>query len=311
MNKRERVRAALAGEPVDRVPASFWFHFPRAQARGDASVQAHLDYYRESDVDFLKIMNEHPYQPNVPILKPSDWRKVRPAPISSPFYQYQLDEVKQIVDGLQGETEAIVTLFGPFSSGNHASNSLVTEHMQADPDAVSQGLGAIAESLAEFAVACVEAGAAGVYYSAQGGEEERFSEDEFLQYIKPHDLTILEAIQDTGDFHLLHICKANVRLGLYADYPSHAVNWAVTKNTLSIPDGQKLFKRTVLGGLDDRGIVVDGAPDEIQATVRALIAKVGTHGFMVGADCTLPTDIDVAHIRAAVEATATDKMGEG
>lgn len=305
MNKLDRVRAALAGEPVDRVPASFWFHFPRAQARGDASVKAHLDYYRESGVDFLKIMNEHPYQPNVPIVEPSDWRKVRPAPISSPFYQYQLDEVKRIVDGLHGETVAIVTLFGPFSSGNHASNSLVTEHMKVDPESVSQGLGAIAESLTEFAMACVDAGAAGVYYSAQGGEEERFTEEEFLRYIKPHDLAILEAIRDTGDFHLLHICKANVRLELYEDYPSHAVNWAVTKNSLSIPDGQKLFKRTVLGGLDDRGILVGGSPEEIRAAVRAAIDEGGTRGFMVGADCTLPTDIDVANIRVAVEATAS------
>jgi len=272
MNKLERVRAALAGRPVDRVPASFWFHFPRAQARGEASVKAHLDYYRSSGVDFLKIMNEHPYQPNVAILEPSDWRKVRPAPSSSPFYQYQLDEVKRIVDGLQGETVAIVTLFNPYSSGNHASNNLVTEHMKADPESVSQGLAALAESLTEFARACVDAGAAGIYYSAQGGEEERFTEEEFLRYIKPHDLTILDAIKDYGDFHLLHICRANVRLHLYADYPSHAVNWAVTKNKLSIP--------------------------------RAVIDEAGTRGFMVGADCTLPTDIDVANIRAAVEATA-------
>ena len=32
MNKVERVRAALAGEKVDRVPASFWFHFTPGQA---------------------------------------------------------------------------------------------------------------------------------------------------------------------------------------------------------------------------------------------------------------------------------------
>ena len=45
MNKVERVRAALAGAEVDRVPASFWYHFPRPQAQGTASVKAHLDYY--------------------------------------------------------------------------------------------------------------------------------------------------------------------------------------------------------------------------------------------------------------------------
>ena len=60
MNKVERVRAAIAGEKVDRVPASFWFHFTPDKHHGKASVQAHMDFYRESNVDFLKVMNEHP-----------------------------------------------------------------------------------------------------------------------------------------------------------------------------------------------------------------------------------------------------------
>ena len=157
MNKIERVRAALAGAEVDRVPASFWFHFPTTQKHGIASVKAHQAYYRASGVDFLKIMNEHPYRANVEIKAPSDWRAVRPAPVNSPFYQEQLDEISRIVDALDGDCLAITTIFGPFSEGNHASGGLVTEHLKADPEAVSQGLGAIAESLAQFAVACIEA----------------------------------------------------------------------------------------------------------------------------------------------------------
>ncbi|MCL5996344.1 MAG: hypothetical protein M1546_09845 [Chloroflexi bacterium] len=80
MNKLERVRAALAGAEVDRVPASFWFHYTSDKAHGAASVKAHLDYYRASNIDFLKVMNEHPYQANVTIKTPADWRAVRPAP---------------------------------------------------------------------------------------------------------------------------------------------------------------------------------------------------------------------------------------
>jgi uroporphyrinogen decarboxylase len=304
MNKIERVRAALAGAPVDRVPTSFWFHFTRDKAHGEASVQAHLDYYRASGVDFLKVMNEHPYQANVEIKAPSDWRKVRPAPLSAPFYQEQLDEVKRILDELGGECLAIVTLFGPFASGNHASANKVTEHLKADAESVHQGLAAIADSLAEFARACVDAGAAGVYYSAQGGEARRFSEEQFLRYIKPHDLTVLNAVENHGEFHLLHVCKPQVRLPLYADYPGHAVNWAVTKNDLSLQQGRALFGRTVVGGMDDRGIVVDGTPDQIRAAVQNVIAAAGTEGLIVGADCTFPTDIDVGNIRVAVESTA-------
>jgi uroporphyrinogen decarboxylase len=304
MNRIERVRAALAGAEVDRVPASFWFHFPSPQAHGEASVKAHLKYFRDSGIDFLKVMNEHPYEANVAIKAPSDWKKLRPAPPDAPFFVEQLDEVKAIVDALGGECHIIVTLFGPFASGNHAADNQVTRHLKADPESVSQGLGAIAESLAGFAVACVDAGASGIYFSAQGGERERFSEDQFVNYIKPHDLTVLNAVVGKGDFHLLHICKDDIRLEMFADYPSHAVNWAATKNNLDLKAGRDLFGRTIVGGMDDRGIVVYGSPEDIKAEVQAVISDFGTTGFILGADCTFPTDIDVANIRAAVEATS-------
>jgi uroporphyrinogen decarboxylase len=304
MNNIERVRAALAGQEVDRVPAGFWFHFTPDKAHGEASVKAHIDYYRESGVDFMKVMNEHPYEANVEIKAPADWKGVRPAPLSASFYQQQLDEIKGIVDALGDECLIITTVFNPFSSGNLASGHMVTEHIKADPEAVNQGLTAIADSLAEFAVECVEAGASGIYYSAQGGEEDRFTEDMFLRYIKPHDLTVLNAIKDRGEFHLVHICMDRIRLQLYTDYPGHAVNWAATKNNLSLKEGYELFQRTVVGGMNDRGIVVHGSPAEIRAAVQDVIAEFGTTGFILGADCTFPTDIAVSNIRVAVEATA-------
>lgn len=303
MNKVECVRAALAGERVDRVPASFWFHFPPDKRHGDASVRAHLAYYRESGVDYLKVMNEHPYQANMAIHSPADWRQVRPAPLSSRFYQDQLDEIKKIVDALQGECLVITTLFNPYASGNHASEHQVTEHLKADPDSVHHGLAAIADSLAGFAAACIDAGASGIYYAAQGGEEDRFTEEEFLQYIKPHDLAVLEAIEGAGEFHLLHICGDRIRLALYTDYPGHAVNWAATKHNLGLKDGHALFKRTVVGGMDDRGVVVSGPAEAIRAAVQEVIIDFGTRALILGADCTFPTDIPVSHIRVAVEST--------
>ncbi len=305
MNKVERVRSALTGAEVDRVPASFWYHFPRPQAHGSASVKAHMDYYKASGIDLLKVMNEHPYQGNVEIKAPGDWKQLRPASLRAPFFQEQLDEIKRIVDAVGGDCLVITTIFGPFSSGNHAGNNLVTEHLKAEPAAVSQGLATIADSLAEFGLACVKAGASGIYYSAQGGESDRFTEEEFLRYVKPHDLTVLNAIKGSGEFHLLHVCKDAIRLNLYADYPAHAANWAATKHNPNLKAGAAIFKRTVLGGFDDRGIIVNGSKAAIQDAARGIIAGFGTtKGLMIGADCTVPTDIAVERIRWAVEATA-------
>lgn len=305
MNKVERVRAALAGDPVDRVPASFWLHFPKEINQGQAAVQAHLQFLEDTDVDFLKIFNEHPYRANVEIKEPRDWRDVRPAPLSSPFMQGMLDEVKGVVDAVGGDCLTVTTVFGPFGEGNHATGGLVTEHMLEDPESVSQGLAAISDSLAEWSLAMLEAGTDGIYYSAQGGERSRFSEECFLERVKPHDLNVLQAIDGRGEFNLLHICKDDIRLEHYLDYPAVAVNWAAAKNNWTMREGADRFQRPVLGGLHDRGVIVNGSHEEIGAAVHACISDVGTSQFMVGADCTLPTDNDRARIRAAVHATGT------
>jgi len=303
MNKIERVRAVLKGEIPDAVPASFWFHFPKDQAHGNAAVKAHLDYYQRTDLDFLKIMNEHRYHVETKIKNPSDWRKIKPVPLKSEFYQAQLNEIKMITDRLGGDCLTVITIFNPFSSGKHASDYLITEHLKADPGSVNLGLQTIAESLAEFSAACLDAGADGIYFAAQGGEADRFEEHIFTEIIKPNDLTVLNAIKDKSDFNILHICQDKARLHLYSDYPGNVVNWAATaQHNVPLPGGKKLFNRSILGGLDNRGIIVDGTPDEIRRAVHEVISSFGTRGLIIGADCTLPTEINVENIHAAVEA---------
>jgi len=305
MNKIERVLAALRGQPVDRVPASFWFHFPANQRAGHAMAEAHLRYYRAADPDFLKVMNDNGY----PLLgvdairTPADWRKLRPAPLSSQQFQDQLAGLRELVEVLGDEALLVTTIFNPYAVGNDLSGRQVTEHLKADPQAVSAGLATIAEALARFAEACIQAGAAGVYFSAQGGEVDRFTAGEHAQFIKPHDLTVLRAAEAAGArFNLLHICGANLRLDAYADYPAHAVNWAPQLGNLSLSQGRALFRRTIVGGVDQRGPIVDGSREQIEAEVRAAIAEMGKIGFMVGAGCTVPDDIDIAHLVWAREA---------
>jgi uroporphyrinogen decarboxylase len=302
MNKKERVRAALAGLEVDRVPAAFWFHFPKDRNRGDAAVQAHLEFHRQSDNDFVKVMNEHPFDPGMPIRTAADWRSIRPATADAPFFRNLLDELKRIVDALGDDCFVITTIRNPLQVAD-TTGKLAQAHLRQDPAAVGDGFRAIAESLAAFGNACIDAGADGIYYSAKGGEEGRFSDEEFDQWIRPHDLHVLRAVEKRGTMNVLHICGEAIRLGRYASYPAHAVNWAVTKNALSMEEGRRLFGRTIIGGIDNRGSIVNGTPEQIRSDVEQVIESAGRRGTIVGADCTLPTDVDPHNVRIAVEAT--------
>jgi uroporphyrinogen decarboxylase len=305
VNKIERVRAALAGKPVDVIPASFWFHFPAEQRAAHAMAAAHLAYYRAANPDFLKVMNDNVYALAGldAIREPGDWRRLRPAPLNSQPYQDQLAGLHEIVDAVGSETLVITTIFNPYATGNDISDRMVTDHLKADPAAVGAGLAAIAESLARFAQACIEAGAAGIYFSAQGGEAHRFTDAEFDRYIKPADLTVLNAAASTSaTFNLLHICGQGLRMTPYADYPAHAVNWAPQLGNLSLRAGRELFRRPIVGGVDQRGVIVNGIREQITAEVESAVMQLGREGTLIGAGCTLPSDIDVQRIVWATEA---------
>ena len=164
-------------------------------------------------------------------------------------------------------------------------------------------LNAVTETLIEWSLACLEAGADGIYYGAQGGEEHRFNEYTFLNYVKPYDLQVLEALRKKTDLLCLHICKDKTRLPLYKDYPADVVNWAIHEGRYDLKEGRKIFDIAVLGGLDDRGgVIVEGGEEEIATEVRSLISEFGKTSFILGADCTLPTEIPLRKIRAAVSA---------
>lgn len=78
MTKKERAIAAIEGRPVDHIPSGFWLHFPESCFYGDAAVQAHLDFFRETGTDIQKIMNENLVPCDIPIRKAGDWKNLRP-----------------------------------------------------------------------------------------------------------------------------------------------------------------------------------------------------------------------------------------
>ena len=305
MNKIERMQAMLRGDRPDRVPAAFWFHFPAANAAGQAMAQAHVDYYRTADPDLLKVMNDNVYERVgvAAIETPADWRKLEPAPQSSAAYEAQLSGLRELVDTLGDEVLMATTIFNPYATGNKISDGKVTEHLKADPESVSAGLAAIAESLAGFAAACIGAGAAGIYFSAQGGDGDRFTAQEHASYVKPHDLTVLEAAPRPAPPATCCTCAARgLRLEDYRDYPGHTVNWAPQNDNPSLSAGRELFQRPIIGGVDERGPIVDGPREAIVDEVRAALAEMGSAGFMIGAGCTVPNDITVQHLCGPREA---------
>ncbi len=185
-----------------------------------------------------------------------------------------------------------------------ARGNPVSDHLRR-PEPVLAALDAVADSLCRFQPRLPRRGRGGHLLCVFGGESYRFSQEEFERYIKPYDLRVLRAIEGAGELNILHMCKDNVRLKPYADYPAHVVNWGENEDNPPLEEGRALFGRPILGGVHFRGPVVNGPESAIRDEVHGALDRLGAQGLLLGADCTLPTNTPYAKIRAAVHAAAT------
>ncbi len=84
MNKRERVTAAFRGQETDRVPVCMWKHVPQKYwADEEQFAECQAGFYRETDVDFMKLSGDGYFPWPAPAL--GEIKKRRTCTGSSPW----------------------------------------------------------------------------------------------------------------------------------------------------------------------------------------------------------------------------------
>lgn len=308
MNKRDAVLSLLDSEAAPAyTPAAFFLHFGPAYHEGPAAIGRHLDYFRHTGMDFVKIQYEHVFPTIAEIETPADWRNM---PIyDGAFYAAPLEVVKGLVEAVKGEALVLMTLYSPFMCAGHTtSDAMITAHLKADPEAVKPGLAAITESLLIFARACIDIGVDGFYASTQGGEAHRFAGAApgiFDSYIKPYDLVLLEEINAACAFNILHICDYHGGyddLSPFLDYPGHVVNAGLQLGERQLTSRQvaSMFQRPFMGGLERHGVITSGDEVAIRDRVREVLRD-APERFILAADCTVPSDIGWDALRVAID----------
>jgi len=290
----------------DYIPAAFFIHFDQSRHFGQPAVEKHLEYFRFTDMDFVKIQYERTFPPIADIKKPEDWKKMPLYKLD--FYEPELEAVKGLVKAAKKEALVLVTLYSPFMCAGHTTSlPALTAHLQENPDRVKKGLQVITESLMLFVKECIRLGVDGFYASTQGGEAGRFKEPRlFKDYIKPFDLVLMNEMKRSCAFNILHVCDYNgpyADLTPFLDYPGHVVNCNPQLSSGKLPwkEIAKMFKRPCMGGLDRHGIIASGSGDQIDKAVEQALNEAPAP-FVLGADCTLPNDIKWENIKIAITA---------
>ncbi|WP_346354776.1 uroporphyrinogen decarboxylase family protein [Azotosporobacter soli] len=317
MLKRERLLNAFNNKEVDRVPVGFWFHFLKEEEfyQGleqrdliEKNIAAHKAFIEATDPDFVKIMSDgyflYPSKVYPTLHSAADLRKLTPLGKDHPWIQGQVRLAKTVV-GFLNDTSAFYNIFAPSTLLRFAiGNEKFIEYFRQDAAAVADALEIIAQDVATLSELIVtEAGAEGIYLSVQNPENGKISYEEYRRYITPSERSVLSRANAVSENNILHCCgyAGNKNdLTIWQDYEAKAVNWAVTIENLDLTEGKKLFAdKAVIGGFDNRPgkLLHSGTKEEIESFAETIITKAGKIGVIIGADCTVPSDIELTRLQ--------------
>ncbi len=323
MTKEERLRAALAREPVDRQPVSFWRHWPVDDQNAERLARATLSFQQCYDFDFIKVTPSHTfclegwgaeteyrgreigdrdYLRRV-IEKPEDLDGIGVLSVRGGAWGRQLCCLELVREGA-GQTPFLQTIFNPLAVIRYlAGDREYPVYLRRHPERVHRALDTITRTTAEFVRSCLEVGCAGIFISTASASYDELSEEEYRQFGVPYDLRVLEAA-GPGWLNILHIHGMQPMFDLLADYPVQAVNWHDRLAEPSLGEGARRFKGAVIGGVNQWETMLKKNPEDVAAEVHDAIRQTGGRGLIVGTGCTFPLttpDGNLLAARAAVE----------
>lgn len=334
MTKRERVDAALRGEPVDRVPVSAWQHFIPDELNMDTLAQTSLKHFNEFDWDWMKLnpratyyaeawgnhydFNEYsrvyPKQVGGPVQSSADLEKiVQVSPTSKPFAEH-LELIKKVRAGI-GDAHFVQTVFSPLSvlaflaariPHVHTADTAVQAQAEGavrmireNPRGAHEALRNIAATLAGYAAEAVDAGASGLFFAiVKLARQGILTEAEYEEFGKPYDLQVLQAVQ-SAPFNMLHVCGPAVYFRQVSDYPVHAINWAaVGQQNPTVGEAARQTDKAIIGGVDEDGVLQTGTPEQVIEEALAAIRATGARRFLLSPGCGTSMQVPSANLHA-------------
>ena len=293
------------------IPAGFFMHFG---VKGDAAVKAHLDYFRASGMDFVKIQfDEQGLAQNEQIKTAKDWAKMPILP--EKWFEPALYLLKALIKEAKSDALIIQTLYSPYQMAKQAVPwELLVQHVKEDAESVCRGMENITLSIMNFVHAAARVGVDGFYTCTQGGETNRVADQSlFNRTIKNYDMILYKEVSQLVPFNILHICDYEGNYEGFAsrfqDYPGQVINVPLSADgkPLSLSQASGIFNRPVMGGLDRHGILATGSPEEIKkATIEVL--KNAPANVILSGNCTVDKRIPIENLKAAINTAHEFRM---
>jgi len=321
MNKEDRVLAVIQGRPVDRVPVSFWWHYPEIDENPQLLAEAIVRDHREYELDFIKMMPSGMYgvedwgcevgdpDPEMgfkkllsgPIRSLEDWKKITRRNPQEGARGRELRCLREVRRAVGPSTPILQTVFSPLTSAAKlAGRDLLLSHMRENIPPLRSALETISATEEDFIAACFARGASGIFFATQFAGDNLLTKAEHEKWCAPYEKLLLETIRKRSPFSIMHLHGQGIFFDWYKSYPVAAMSWEDA--TLSMTDGREAFSGVVVGGLHRAGWVCSGSGGEVKEKTARILSAMGRTRFILAPGCVMSLHIPRENLRAIREA---------
>jgi len=297
MTPGERVRAALKGEHVDRVPFCFWHHF-KPEGSGERMADLTMEFFvQKFDLDIVKIMPDLPYpQPTDPLVAAEQMRSLPRLDLDTPMFREQLTCIRLLRERLGNEYPLILTLFSPMTYAiRYMGKQKAIAECRKNPLVFGEGLGTIASNLRRLIVGAVETGASGIFFSCMGATTADFTRDEYVKYALPYDVEALQGAAG-GWLNIVHVhadptqTDDQLYFDIFTDYPVSVMSWSDRLTGPSLSEAATMTLKCLMGGLHERGPLTHGDESAIDNEIMAAVSQTKGRRLILANGCSIPDD---------------------
>jgi len=327
MNKRERVYAALEGEPTDLVPLSLWRHFHKQDQNPTGLAAATLAFYEKYGFDLIKLTPSGLYaiedwgakvtlskDDDIPpslkrpvITKPEEWQQLTTLNINEGAYGRELEAIEMIDSRLsKNDAPFLMTVFSPLTLAYKMGGDTLLAHLKEHPTEVQIGLATIAETTARFAAAALKAGADGIFFASQLSRSDMLTEEMCQDFVVRYDLIALEQVQSQPAPLVLHLHGQNIYFETANQYPVHAISWHNHETGPSLAEALTLTSKTLMTGLD-RTLLENGQTDEVATQAQQAMEITGGQRLILAPACVIPGKSPAENLRRITQLDRTIK----
>jgi len=312
ITKRERVECALLGEVGDRLPYSFWTHFPGIDLQPQLIAAETARLVADLDLDFAKSMPNGLYCAEdwgvkadysgitaggvariveFGVKSADDWSSLRQLDVRQGAYGRELTHLQNVVALVGPDVPVLATVFSPLTIASKLAGPGYRALLATEPQLIKDALAQIAATVRAFAAEAIGLGCAGIFLASQESNHQSMPTAEYLEFGVPFDLQALEGASG-GWFNVIHMHGEDVMFDSLKDYPVHALNWHIgeTDPTLSAyraAGGNK----PVVGGMRRMSLTAGDYDGVVQDIDRAVEATAGRK-LLLTPGCTIRYPVD-------------------